>query len=321
MKKIFILALLVSSNALAISENELKSLLNASEADHNNKERHLRNDQMHKILPPKAIPLKKSSIKNSVEPLPPQGVSLKGKASNSSAPSGLAVESKPESSRASLPKALEGYSSDSKKSMSTCNPDLPPSWCGENKATKISSKTMINKENAVSFGIKKGVSLLGRLERTATNADIDEVEVILTQSFEGDLRRLPKGTILFGNKKFNSGTKRLDIHCTSGITPDGFEFKNISVFVRDKNMRSGLVGIVTADKNIVARAAATGTKSALTGAVSNIASTNVISGAIASTAGSLADQSGQIMNDKVGDMENIITVNPTDLVLYIGKTF
>lgn len=321
MKNILILAVFMSSNALAISENELKSLLNASEADHNKKERHLRNDQMHKILPPKAVPIKKPSVNESTKLMPPQEVVAETEANNPVAPPSAVNETRSKTNGVVASKAPKVATPASNTPETLCDPDIPPSWCMENKATKISSKTMINKENSVSFGIKKGVSLRGRLDRTATNADIDEVEIVLTQSYEGDLRRLPKGTILFGNKKFNVGTKRLDVHCTSGITPDGFEFKDVSIFVRDRNMRSGLVGIVTADKNIVARAAATGTTSALTGAVSNIANTNVIGGAIASTAGSLADQSGQIMSEKVGAMENIITVNPTDLVLYIGKTF
>jgi len=317
----------VSLNAAAISEDELKSLLNSSEASHNKKELRMRNNQMHTVLPPIAMPEPPAAIPNAttkkprelgsenVEPSPPLAIGVE---SGKSKPVASGVSSSPGLGGAAKPPVTAQGSA---SSTARCDPSLPPSWCKVKDSQSVKPKTTINTKATVVFGITKGITLRGRLERVATNADADEIEILLTQNFEGDLRQLPEGTILFGSKVFNAGTKRLDVLCKSGITPDGFEFDDVRIYVRDENMRSGLIGVITADKDIVARAAASGTNAVITGAVSNIAKTNLIGSAISSTAGSLSDQSNEVIKDKVGRLENVITVNPTNLKLYVGKTF
>ena len=110
------------------------------------------------------------------------------------------------------------------------------------------------------FGIPFGTWVEAELMRPATNADSGEVEVILRETVWGKNRPLPSGTILYGNKSFNTGTHRLDIVIRRGITLRDEEISLLATVYNERKEFSGLSGVIVRDrqsegKSIAANAA------------------------------------------------------------------
>lgn len=224
-------------------------------------------------------------------------------------------------------------SADSKPSSSRSNPGktggnraaspcagMPPSWCGTQVSLPVQDQ-QVSGERKVNFGIKRGVTFSGVLERLATNADAGDIEITVTETIQGSVKDLESGSVLFCDKRFNSGTRRLDVTCNSGITPSGEEFSNVRLYVRDMQLRSGLAGVVTADKRIVERAGVAAGTTFVKAAAGLVGADGIGGKALAAGADSLADQSSAVAKEKVGRLKNIITVSPTQLKIFVGGTF
>jgi hypothetical protein len=320
---------LVTSQVLAFSGDDLRALLSESERYHAERSQDVLSDQTHRVLEPLKTPVgKKSDKKNeqssSNQPsLPPKtirDIPLTKKNTASSVITETTFEkltSNPSINPPTLTKNTDNTTSFPEDACSS----MPPSWCDQEPVSQVKTKSSSHKKEAIKFGIKRGTVIQAELKRTTTNADTDDVEIHLTEDVEGDLRRLPMGTILFGSKSFNAGTKRLDILCTSGITPDGIEFDGIKIFVRDEELSSGLAGTITEDKRIVERATSTGKFAFFKGMASGMSKTSPLGSALSESTESIIDQVEQVSQEKIGEMQNIITVNPRPVTLYVGGTF
>lgn len=99
------------------------------------------------------------------------------------------------------------------------------------------------------FGISFGTWAEAKVQRSITNADAGEVEIILTQTLMGKFRTLESNTILYGVKSFNVGTNRLDVKITRGITPEDEEIKLSATVFNERKEFSGLSGVLIRNRN------------------------------------------------------------------------
>ena len=121
------------------------------------------------------------------------------------------------------------------------------------------------------FGIRIGAWFSARMNRETTNFDPGLIEIRVLEDVVGDNRTLPSGSLLFANKIFNKGTKRLDLKIIKGLLPDGEEIV-LDGLVYDSSRVAGLHGIVVEND---AGAIASGFKKGLVDAGSSIVSTAV----------------------------------------------
>lgn len=204
------------------------------------------------------------------------------------------------------------------QTSSRTDPDLyvPPPRVATVSTT--ASKTF--DQPAQRFGILLGTWARARIERPITNADNGAVEVILDQALEGPQRTLPVGTMLFGDKGFNTTSQRLDVTLTRGITPEGEEFELVATLY-DTRKLSGLAGTVVRERTDEVRSATA--KGALSSARTLLAAT-----VGQSAAGALADgvvQAGdELLDDEqrfVRPPQALIQVSPQPVLIRIERTF
>lgn len=127
------------------------------------------------------------------------------------------------------------------------NTYIPPArYAGQTKAAARSIEV-----DQRLFGIRIGAWMSGRLTRTVSNADNSTIEIVLTESVEGDYMSLPSGTLLFGSGRFNSGSRRLSVTLTRGLTPapEHREFV-LNAAIHSEDRVSGLAGIVQRNRDI-----------------------------------------------------------------------
>lgn len=115
----------------------------------------------------------------------------------------------------------------------------PPRTSTQHKTSSYSVKV-----DPKHFGISFGTWASAELVRSVTNADVGEVEIVLSGTLQGRAKALPAQTILYGNKSFNVGTNRLDVRITRGITPDGEEIELSATVYADDKAFSGLSGVL-----------------------------------------------------------------------------
>jgi len=94
------------------------------------------------------------------------------------------------------------------------------------------------------FSIAKGTMMPGELRVFVINRKSDKIEIFLKNDIIGERRTLSRGTRLYGKKRYNSSTRRLEINLTRGITPNGESFA-LRATVFDSNLEKGLKGLVT----------------------------------------------------------------------------
>lgn len=319
---IAITVLLCSIHSVAMTEEELMKILSSSQVEHNKQKQNIRNDQMHVVIPHhNSVSTKPNNIenmKNEKPELPPAADLQKPEVDTT--PQKPDLPPRAATKKVSVQRLERKTNNVAGQKVDSGCVGMPPSWCNT-QATSINSKTTDDSKFTVTFGIRRGSSFKGRISRTVSNADFGLIEIEVTSNVEGDIRTLRKGTTLFCDKAYNDGTRRLDIVCNSGITPDGYEFDGIKVSVRDVNMQNGLTGVIRTDKAIADRAATAGIDVALKGAAAAIGGDTLLGDSLSATAGSAADQSSDVLKEKVGTMNNVIVVNPVDLVLFAGETF
>jgi len=106
-----------------------------------------------------------------------------------------------------------------------------------------SSRSDAVKQKQRRFGILIGSWFEARMSRETTNADPGLIEIKIINDVEGNHRTLPAGTMLFASKRYNAGTKRLDLHIIQGVLPGGEEII-VDALVYDSSQVAGLNGIV-----------------------------------------------------------------------------
>ncbi len=101
------------------------------------------------------------------------------------------------------------------------------------------------------YGIRRGTWIKAELRRNINNAEPGDVGLYLSQEVHGDKKSLPVDTQLFAAKALNNATQRLDMITTYAITPEGREFV-LKARIYDTLKVSGLMGIIDADKSKIA---------------------------------------------------------------------
>jgi hypothetical protein len=145
------------------------------------------------------------------------------------------------------------------------------------------------------FGISRGAWIPVRLDRDTNSAEPGDVSLITTAEVQGRARSLPSGSELFGQRRYNSATDRLDIFVTGGQLPDGTEFKVVGQLF-DKTKVSGLDGI-TKKVDVAQGAAASGGVAAAGALLDSLASSNPVTAGIGTAGGQILKQGETAASD------------------------
>ncbi len=320
--------------SLALDEDELRDLLAPAEAEHAARDSRAKVSDGLKVKPRRRTALGPAVFGAPVpdEPAPPSpspsAPVVPMPASASQAPSeppraaptphvnkyGRGGENSPV--EASAAAGASGRPAQASKSRPS-DPDIyiPP----PRLQTTKSSRTVVYGEERKDFGIVLGTWMAAKLVRPVTSADNAATEVILTEDVEGRRRVLPAGTTLFGDKRFNSASERLEVVFTRGITPDGQEFSLVASLY-DSRKLSGLSGAVVRRREEEVAVAAQ--KGALTAAGGIIGSTvDPTGGAIAR---GVADAGSELLDNErryIRQPQAFIQVSPQDVLVRVDQSF
>jgi len=188
---------------------------------------------------------------------------------------------------------------------------------GGNGASNNSDAGVVAKRK---FGIRIGTWMKGRLNRSTTNSDPGLVEVHITEEIQGDRRSLPAGTIVFCQKRFNRGTRRLDMEILRALLPSGEEVE-LTALIYDEQRTAGLRGIVVENEN---RSVTSGLVDGVLTAGGKIASLGANSSAgiiIDSTINSVSGDQRQINKAKNPTIAYTIHVPAQTVLVQIQTTF
>lgn len=299
-----LLALLLVLNALAanaITPDELRAMsANKDREDMQRRER-ANTGALDDLLPKKKIEQKPNSVKYG------------------STPSNNEQSKRPARTRPPKTKPTNQPAAVTEQPAEAINPNIyiPPAR-NAGKAGQLAVSDAVTSDTKT-FGIRLGTWMPADLSRSTSSAEPGTVELSLSADVDGDKRTLPAGTVLFAAKNLNSGTKRMEMLVTHGITPDGQEFKMRGI-VFDPQKISGLPGIfVMDDKNVVKH----GTQKGLTAAVGAVAKT--FTGSPIAAAGGAATES--VLSDTGAAMEYnnaptaVIYVSPQSLIIRVEERF
>lgn len=195
---------------------------------------------------------------------------------------------------------------------------VPPARYSASGTPILSDAVMVNQRR---FGIRMGSWAKARLRRDTTSADPGLVEMELAVTLDGDVRTLAAGTLLFAEKAYNHGTKRLDLRVVKAITPDGEEL-TVSGLVYDQREHAGLLGIVT--ENTTAQTVGTGVKQGLLNAGRVAARQMTGSDVVGTMAGTTAEtviEEKQTVFDHAQAQPFTIHVNAQDVLVRVEATF
>ncbi len=187
-----------------------------------------------------------------------------------------------------------------------------PSWSYAPPARNASNnpgQSFAAEAPPITFGIDRGAWIQISLDDPANSAEPGDMSVTTVNDVQGRIGTLPAGTTLFGGRRYNSGTDRLDLVITSGQTPDGQEFP-VSGHVYDSNRSAGLDG-VTKQIEIAKGAAAAGGLAAANAALGAIADGNPATAGIVA-AGDVALQQGDQQAAQLLQPSAVIYVDPQD---------
>ncbi len=235
----------------------------------------------------------------------------------------VTAPSPPQSSKHGQPQTISGSNSATNNSTITINRPAhiylaPPRVAVNNSAASSHSDAVIQKQRR--FGISIGRWFSAHMNRDTTNADPGLIEIRTTEDIDGKYRKLPSGTMLFATKRYNSGTKRLDLQIIRGVLPDGEEF-TLNALVYDESQIAGLHGIVIENN---AAAVSSGVKRGMIDAGRSLASTVTEGGAVGvildSTVSSVADakQAVAVATDAA---PYTIHVSPQSVLVQVQETF
>ena len=165
------------------------------------------------------------------------------------------------------------------------------------------------------FGISLGTWFEVSLTRNVSNAESGQVELTVIEDVPGSRRTMPSGTLLFAEKNYNQGTKRLDCRAVRGITPKGYEFK-ISAWCFDLQKVAGLNGIVNVDEKAVAnKGLQRGVLSALRTAATSVTGGNTIAAqGVQGAADSVLNDTRQAADQAAGPIYTIFVAPQTMLI-------
>ncbi|KAF0190508.1 MAG: Uncharacterized protein FD165_2676 [Gammaproteobacteria bacterium] len=195
---------------------------------------------------------------------------------------------------------------------------VPPARYTARNNPVTSDAVMINQRR---FGIRMGSWVQARLRRDTTSADPGLVEMELAATVEGDVRELAAGTLLFAEKAYNHGTKRLDLRIVKAITPDGEELE-LSGLVYDLKEHAGLLGIVTESPTVetVGTGVRQGLLTAGRVAARQMTGSDIVGTVAGTTAETVIDEK-QTVFDHTQTQPYTIHVNAQDVRVRVEATF
>ena len=167
------------------------------------------------------------------------------------------------------------------------------------------------------FGIIMGSWIEAKLETPANSADSGLLEFQVTETVYGKHQSLPAGTLLFVNKSFNNGNRRLEGQSVVAILPDGSELKNVRAYLYSKDRTSGLSGTIIRDRGGEMRSA---TSNALLNAANDY-----ISGSNSLSANTVGDIGNQMLENEQRYAPNnptaVIEVEPQSVLFKVARSF
>lgn len=122
---------------------------------------------------------------------------------------------------------------------------IPPIRTGAGRQA-TTTYSVVSEEQKL-FGIRKGTWAEVEIRRRVSSADHGEVEILLLEPIHGRYRVLPASTILFARPVYNSGTERLDLQITNGMTPEDEEI-SLLAYAYDQTREAGLSGTIRRDR-------------------------------------------------------------------------
>lgn len=203
---------------------------------------------------------------------------------------------------------------------------MQPSGYASQATTRVIAPTdAIRTEGATAnvkkyFGIPFGTWVHVSLNRNVSNAESGQVELTLVDDVAGTRRTLPAGTLLYAEKTYNQGTKRLDCHLMRGITPHGYEF-TINGLCYDGHRVAGLNGIVNINEQAMAnKGFQRGALSALRAAAGQVPGAGGIAAqGIQGAADSVINDSSQV-SDQAAAPAYTIYVSPQTLLIRVDDS-
>jgi hypothetical protein len=299
-KFIFIVLVLISSTAYAITPDELRAMSNDKSHEESQRNNRVDTDAMETLIPETTNKPVSSKYGNASSNAINKDQSNSGKTQRHIRGQRISKE-KPQTNDAD-----------------SINPDIyvpPPRQGGNTQQAPVIDAVAAS----LNFGIRLGTWMTAKLNRDTSTAEPGTVELTISEDVIGDQRTLAAGTLVFANKTLNNTTKRMEMVVTHGITPEGREFKlNGRVF--DPIKVSGLSGIYTVNDKAIAKhglqkgiVAAIGSATQSLGAMSPIAA-----------AGGAATQT--VITDTGGVVEYnapsaVIYVSPQPLIIRVDEKF
>jgi len=193
---------------------------------------------------------------------------------------------------------------------------VPPARPNAGASTAIFSDSVA--VDHLRYGVSIGTWVDAELLRDVNNAESGLVTILVVSPVTGTRRTLPVGTQFFAGKEFNSGTRRLELLISQGVTPDGNEFE-LSAQVYDLHKSAGLSGIVK-KREFVKGGVQRGLVAAGRAAVAAAAGTSPVSAGLDAAAGTVLDEGDSRANDRLKE-GNVIYVSRQRVRVFILKTF
>ncbi len=170
------------------------------------------------------------------------------------------------------------------------------------------------------FGIPLGTWIPAKLIRQTTNSDPGLIELITTKDMEGKHKILPVGTFLFSEKRFNAGTKRLDLHIVLARLPGGIEIE-LDCLVYDGSKVAGLQGIIVENNS---NAVESGFKSGLVSAGQSLVeqgTAGTVTGTILSSTTHALANTQQASIEAAAKIPFTVHVSPQSVQVQVQTTF
>jgi len=300
---IFMFCTFISFSVGAISEEELRKLIGIKEQKDKLASERFQSSVKHEMSPNRDTRLRESRTSKTLP-----AVVEEQSPTRSTMPTRL---------RSSTPLSSGASSTTVHQSDATYIP--PP----RGSASNGNFEGYVQKKNGkVRFGIPLGAEIEGELVRNINNVEPGFIKIRVTRDVIGKHLTLPAGSELFASKSYNGSSRRLELFVTHGITVDDKEFKLQGV-IRDRQNISGLAGVVTENRAVVAKGAKRGAVEASRAALASLLGSGET---VAKTAAAAAG--GSIISDVNNDIEinnrqqqYVINVRAQSLVVRVEKSF
>lgn len=196
---------------------------------------------------------------------------------------------------------------------------VPPSWSALRKAGKV-QESKSSRSSGPFFGIRLGTKFRAEIKQVVTNVESNLAEIHVVHDVIGDYGVMASGTKIYARKALNSGTNRLEMVTSHGITPQGREFR-IKAIVLDINKSAGLSGAVTTDGNMAKRSAGQGAFEVGRTLVSKLNDGSIVGAGVEAAAENALEEKQDEVDKELRRPLYTITVQPQEFFIRVEQTF